>query len=75
MEGNDALIGVERIQFADQRFALDLGAGEAAGNTVRVIGAAFNETLIIPAYVGIGLQFFDGGQSMLQVCELWLDYG
>lgn len=70
-EGSDALAGVERIQFADQKFALDLGTGEAAGNTVRVIGAAFDAPAIQqhPDWVGIGLQFFDGGQSMLQVCE------
>jgi Ca2+-binding RTX toxin-like protein len=72
LEGNDTLTSIERIQFADQKFALDLGAGEAAGNTVRVIGAAFDTPAIAqhPEWVGVGLQFFDGGQSMLQVCEL-----
>jgi Ca2+-binding RTX toxin-like protein len=71
-EGNDTLAGVERIQFADQKFALDLGTGEAAGNTVRVIGAAFDAPTIQqhPDWVGIGLQFFDGNMSMLEVCEL-----
>lgn len=72
LEGNDTLVSVERIQFADKKVAVDLGPGEAADNTVRVIGAAFDAPAIQqhPDWVGIGLQFFDGGQSMLQVCEL-----
>lgn len=72
LEGNDTLVGVERIQFAGQKFALDLEAGEAAGSTVRVIGAAFDAPAIQqhPDWVGIGLQFFDGNMSMLEVCEL-----
>jgi serralysin len=72
LEGNDTLVSVERIQFADKNVAVDLGLGEAAGNTVRVIGAAFDAPAIQQHldWVGIGLDFFDGGQSMLQVCEL-----
>lgn len=70
-EGNDTLTGIERFQFADQKIAIDLGAGQAAGNTARLIGAAFDAPAIQthPDYVGIGLGLFDSGQSMLQVSQ------
>jgi hypothetical protein len=60
------------VQFPDARLALDLDSGQAAGNTVRIIGAALDAPAIQqhPDYVGIGLQLFDAGLSMLQVCEL-----
>jgi hypothetical protein len=70
--GSDSISGVERVQFPDARLALDLDSGQAAGNTVRIIGAALDAPAIQqhPDYVGIGLQLFDAGLSMLQVCEL-----
>ena len=74
-EGTDMLFGIERIRFADTNRALDLGPGEAAGNTVRIIGAAFGAESIIPEYVGIGLDLFDRGMSMLEVCQFALDTG
>lgn len=71
-DGNDTLSGVERIQFTDERLAFDLGVGQAASNTVRVIGAAFDAPTIQehPDYVGIGLNLFDAGQSVLEVSQL-----
>jgi len=71
-DGNDTLSGVERIQFTDQRLSFDLGVGQAANNTVRVIGAAFDAPIIQehPDYVGIGLNLFDAGQSVLEVSQL-----
>jgi len=71
-DGTDTLFGIERLQFQDVVVAFDLGTGEGAGNTVRVIGAAFGAPTIQqhPEFVGIGLQFFDAGMSMPQVCEL-----
>lgn len=71
-DGFDTLSNVERLQFSDKGLAFDLGLGEAAGNTVRIIGAAFDGLTIQlhPDYVGIGLDLFDGGWTMPQVCEL-----
>ncbi len=71
-EGSDTLSSIERLQFSDKKVALDLGVNAAAGNTVRVIGAAFDAPTIQqhPDYVGIGLSLFDSGLSMLTVCEL-----
>jgi len=71
-EGLDAVSNVERLQFSDKGLAFDFGTSEAAGNTVRVIGAAFDAPAIQqhPDWVGLGLNFFDSGMSMLAVCEL-----
>jgi Ca2+-binding RTX toxin-like protein len=71
-EGDDTLLSTERVRFADTNLAFDLGAGASAGNTVRIIGAAFGAPTIAqqPDYVGIGLNLFDAGTSMQQVCEL-----
>ncbi|MBH9579396.1 DUF4214 domain-containing protein [Inhella proteolytica] len=64
--------GIERFQFPDKKLAFDLALDEAAGNTVRVIGAAFDAAAIRahPDWVGIGLGLFDSGQSLAQVCMM-----
>lgn len=71
-DGVDTLSSIERLRFADKKLALDLGAGEAGGNTVRIIGAAFDAPVIQqhPDYVGIGLSLFDSGMTVLAVCQL-----
>ncbi len=73
-EGFDNLSNIERLWFSDKKIALDLGASQGASNTVRIIGAAFNAPTIQqkPDWVGAGLQLFDGGKSMLEVCQLVL---
>lgn len=67
-----ALVDIERLRFSDRSFAMDLSPGEAAANTVRIIGAAFDAPAIAqhPDWVGIGLNFFDSGQTFAQVCDL-----
>lgn len=69
-EGSDTLTSVERFQFADKNLAFDLGPGEAAGDTVKIIGAAFGKSQITPSFVRVGLDLFDGGMTMQQVCVL-----
>ncbi|SDH53298.1 DUF4214 domain-containing protein [Nitrosomonas sp. Nm132] len=69
-DGNDDLYNIERGHFLDKNLAADLAQGQAAGNTVRLIGAAFDANNIIPEYVAIGLQLFDSGQSMLQASQM-----
>ena len=61
-----------QAEWRKKQYEHDLGDGEPAGNTVRIIGAAFDAPMIQqhPDWVGIGLDLFDGGQSMLQVCGL-----
>ncbi|SFM66285.1 DUF4214 domain-containing protein [Nitrosomonas communis] len=72
-EGNDTLVNMERFDFQDKNLAFDLAQGQAAGNTVRLIGAAFDTQNITPEFVTIGLQLFDGGRSMLEVSQLAID--
>lgn len=74
-DGSDTLSGIERLQFTDKHVAIDLDAGQAAGNTVRIIGAAFGAPTIQahPDYVSVGLSLFDTGQSMLEVSQLAVD--
>ncbi|MBI4208036.1 MAG: hypothetical protein HY527_23695 [Betaproteobacteria bacterium] len=71
-DGVDTVSNIERLQFSDQKLALDLGSGQAACNTVRIIGAAFDAPTIQqhPDYVGIGLSLFDSGMTVLAVCQL-----
>jgi hypothetical protein len=68
-EGSDVLLSVERVQFGDRGVAFDLGLGESAGNTVRVIGAALDAQYNgIAAFVGIGIDLFEAGMNLLEVC-------
>jgi Ca2+-binding RTX toxin-like protein len=69
-DGTDQLTGVERLQFSDASLAFDLAPNQAANNTARIIGAAFDAPTLQqhPDWVGIGLDLFDSGQTMQQVC-------
>lgn len=68
-EGTDTLANIERLQFADRKLALDLGAN--AGNSAKIIGAVFGtQYLQSREYVGTGLTLFDSGQTMEQVARL-----
>lgn len=69
-DGTDLLKNIERLQFPDMKLAIDLGPGEAANNTVRIIGAAFDSHYITPQFVGIGLYLFDNGMSVPDACAL-----
>ena len=68
---NYTVTSVERVQFADKKLALDLNG--AAGDTVKLIGAAFGPQYVAhPAFVGAGLAAFDAGMSVQEVAELVL---
>jgi len=69
-EGNDTLFNIERIEFSDTALAFDLALNQSAGNTVRIIGAAFDSGSISPDTVKLGLQLFDSGKSILEISEL-----
>ena len=71
-DGVDTLTAVERVAFADTNLAFDLAPGESAGNAVRIIGAALGAPNLTAEYVGIGIDLFDGGASMLQIAGIAL---
>jgi hypothetical protein len=57
-EGRDSLNGVERLQFADKRIALDLDGH--AGQVAKIIGAVFGAKAVANReYVGIGLHYME----------------
>ena len=60
--GTDTLINVERLQFIDKSFALDLdgNAGKAAKVIGSVLGSAFVSN---PTFVGIGIDYLDKGMN------------
>jgi Ca2+-binding RTX toxin-like protein len=69
-DGLDTLTNVERLQFGDGAIAFDLAAGQSAGDTVRLIGAAFGAKNMTPELTGIGITIFDLGLSMVDVAQL-----
>jgi Ca2+-binding RTX toxin-like protein len=68
-DGADTLFDIERLQFSDTNLAFDLERGEAAGNAVRLIGAAFGNQYLTPEVIGIVVDIFDAGYSLPQVSE------
>ncbi len=65
----DALIDVERIQFADVSLAIDLAGN--AGTTAKIIGAVFGKQYLANAgFVGIGLDLLDHGMSYADLVAL-----
>jgi hypothetical protein len=68
-EGVDRLVHVERLQFSDMSLALDLDGN--AGAVAQIIRAVFGPAYLSnKAFVGIGLQLFDGGMSYADVVKL-----
>jgi hypothetical protein len=71
-DGEDILLAVERLQFADGPRAFDIDGH--AGDVARVLGAVFDEaSLHNPAYVGIGLSLADGGMDIEALMQVALD--
>lgn len=71
-EGSDLLQGIERLRFADQNLALDLGGH--AGQVAQLLGAVFGAPSVqVPEYVGIGLGLLDGGMQPEALAQLALD--
>lgn len=75
VEGIDTLTNVERLSFADKRFALDLAPTESAGLALEFIGMMAPNLIKTPTVVGSILAIFDEGASMRDVCEMALDVG
>lgn len=68
----DQLIGVERLQFADRKLALDLD--DHAGTVAKVLGAVFGPAAVgNREYAGIGLNLLDGGMAIDQLMNLALN--
>ncbi len=71
-EGIDTLNNIERINFSDEKLALDINGN--AGITAKTLGAVFGKDSISnKEYVGIGLQLLDGGMSYNDLMKVALN--
>lgn len=68
-EGSDELLNVERLIFGDQSVALDLFESGHAAQSVELIGASLGTSYLTPAYVGLFLDLFDAGYSMVSIAN------
>lgn len=67
----DSLTNVERLTFSDKNLALDLDG--SAGEVAKVLGAVFGASSVQnETYVGIGLNYLDGGMSYESLMSLAL---
>lgn len=68
-DGVDSLTGIERIEFADGKLALDVNG--KAGDAALLIGALMGKSALqSTATVGAVLGLLDGGQTLAGICEL-----
>lgn len=72
-EGTDTLSNIERLQFSDKKFALDVSATGNAGQTIEFIGTIAYNLLGTPSVVGSIMGFFDLGTSMHDLFQVALD--
>ena len=65
-DGRDAVVNIDRLQFADLNLALDTAKGEIAGSAYRIYKAAFDRT---PDAGGLGfwINAMDDGASLTSV--------
>ena len=75
-DGADSLTHVERLQFADQSLALDLGATQAAGKAVLMMASTLGPAFIQNKSLGgLFLGFFDAGATLLDGANLLVGAG
>jgi len=68
-EGTDTLVGIERVLFREQGYALDLDGH--AGTVVKALGALFGAAAVKEgALVALGLQLLDGGMDTSSLYRL-----
>lgn len=69
LDGQDRLINIERLQFSDIGIAYDLDTN--AGQVAKLLGAVFGREFVANReFVGIGLNFSDGGMTYEELAEL-----
>jgi hypothetical protein len=63
LKAQDAITGVERLQFSDKKIAMDLAPSEHAGQALEFIGVLAPSLVHVPSIVGVILGLIDGGTS------------
>lgn len=73
-QGRDTVAAVERLEFDNIGLAFDLSG--SAGFTAQIIRGLFGKAFLgEEAYVGIGMQLFDGGTSYQDIVNLAIGTG
>lgn len=64
--GTDSLMRIERLEFGDAKVALDVSAGDAAGQAVLLIGAVLGRELVREKQdlMGSVIELFDAGYDL-----------
>ena len=75
--GTELLLNIQRIKFNDGKsIALDLKPNQSGGQTAEILGAALGKSGILnKIFFGIGLNLFDSGMNIIDVCKLVIDAG
>jgi Ca2+-binding RTX toxin-like protein len=73
--GTDTLVGIERLQFADGKLALDLAPGERSGQVALLLGALLPAGLNQPAIVGLLTGLADSGLDTTGMAEVLVSVG
>lgn len=68
-EGDDTLLNIERLKFADISIALDTGATQSGGQAQLLLGAVLGKDLLAikKPLVGTGIDLFDQGFTFQQL--------
>lgn len=75
-DGTDTLTGIERLQFADEKVALDTLASQAAGKSALLVGAVLGKSALAnKALVGNLIGYFDNGNSLTTAASALVDGG
>jgi len=75
-DGTDTLANVERLQFADGKLALDMGAAQSGGEVALLIGAVLGKAALSnKAVVGQLLAFFDAGNTLHDAANVLVNTG
>lgn len=75
-DGSDLLSGVERLQFADGRLALDMGVDQAGGKAMLTMAATLGTFFPTQKdWAGVFLGFFDSGATVADGAALLLSSG
>jgi Ca2+-binding RTX toxin-like protein len=74
-DGQDRLRNIERIEYGDQKLALDLTPDGNAGRALELLGVLAPQAIESPEIVGAGLFLFDIGLDMSAACQLLIDKG
>lgn len=71
----ETLTSIERLEFSDQKLALDLAPTENAGQAALFIGALAFDLLDSPEVVTTIMGLFDQGKDLKEISQLAIDVG